>query len=91
MFFLCCYIDKVRDKAGSVTQKGEDASQKAEDTKARVKVILEDLPKQIDKTGPLTLDSINTKRDISTARTQGNQVCSNVRVVNFFLRWQKRY
>ena len=61
----------VRDRATATTITGEETSQKADNAKSKVKVILDDLPKKLEMTVPLAEDSANTKKDITTNRSQG--------------------
>ncbi|XP_052778102.1 laminin subunit alpha-like [Mya arenaria] len=67
-------VGEVGQKANDVSANGEAAGQRAEDAKVKVKDILKDLPKQLEKTVPLTNDALNTKRDIVQARAQVNTV-----------------
>lgn len=54
-----------------MVENGQKAEMKAADSKDRIKDILTDLPKQVEKTVPLTNDALNTNRDIKEANVQG--------------------
>jgi len=69
-----CQTGAVGNKATAVLESGRQANQRAENVRLSVSGILEDLPKQLEKTVPLTTDSLNTKRDIVQARAQGRRV-----------------
>lgn len=54
-----------------VVTKGDEAAMNADDAMNKVKDILDDVPKQLEKTIPLATDALNTNRDISQAIVQG--------------------
>ncbi|XP_053393780.1 laminin subunit alpha-like isoform X2 [Mercenaria mercenaria] len=67
-------VGEAGDKANEVVVKGGEAEVKAADSKDSVKDILGDLPKQLEKTVPLTNDALNTNRDIKEANVQVKNV-----------------
>ena len=53
------------------------AGQKADNSRNKVKAILDDISKQVQKTVPLTNDMLNTRRDINNVKVQGKLYCSS--------------